>query len=48
MKIRAFEGAFAFHIRGQHEAAQREERYQTLLGQYAADLKLGMKRAHVE
>jgi hypothetical protein len=39
---------FAFHIRGQHEAAQREQRYQTLLGQYAADLKPGMKRAQVE
>jgi hypothetical protein len=38
----------AFHIRDQHEAAQRERRYETVLGQYAADLKPGMKRAQVE
>jgi hypothetical protein len=39
---------FAFHIRDQHETAQRERRYQTVLGQYVADLKPGMKRAQAE
>jgi hypothetical protein len=39
---------FAFHIQGQRETAQREKSYQTLLDQYAADLKPGMNRTQVE
>jgi len=39
---------FVQHVRDRHEAAKREIGYQTVLAQYAAQLKPGMTREQVE
>ena len=39
---------FVRHVRDRHEAAERESGYQTVLAQYAVELKPGMTREQVE
>ena len=39
---------FVQHIRDRHEAAERESTYQTVLAQYAVEVKPGMTREQVE